>query len=157
MTKPPSKTIKPNRFLGDKVPSTGGPSPEEAITKALSLGNELIDAYQGWAVDDLQALWEEYEAVSPVDGQARTHIRKLYDMAHEIRGQGGSFGFPIISILGDSLCKYIGSRETLSQSQLEVIRLHILAMKAVFRQGLKGEHPALQVQLTELFAKLRNP
>lgn len=156
MTKSNSNTITPKRFLGDKVPRTGGPSPEEAITKALNLSNELVDAYQGWAVDDLQVLWEEYQSASSQDGNAKDHIRKLYDISHEIRGQGGSFGFPIISILGDSLCKYIGDQDTLDQNQLDVVGLHILAMKAVFRQGLKGENAALQAQLSELLAMLRS-
>lgn len=155
MTKNKPATIKPKRFLGDKVPKTGGPSPAQAIAKALSLSNKLIDSYQGWAVDDLQALWAEYEALTPRDKDAQVHVRKLYDLSHEIRGQGGSFGYPLISVLGDSLCKYIEHRKMLGQKNLDVVKLHILAMKAVFRQELKGDQGALQAQLTELLSILR--
>jgi len=155
MTKKKSTTIKPKRFLGDKVPKTGGPSPEQAIAKALNLSNELIDSYQGWAVDDLQTLWAEYVSVSSKPKDSGQHIRKLYDISHEIRGQGGSFGFPLVSVLGDSLCKHIENRTSLNQKALDIIKLHILAMKAVFRQGLKGQQPELKTQLAELLAILR--
>lgn len=148
--------IQPSRFLGDKVPNTGGPSPEQAITQALSLGNELIESYQGWAIDDLQKLWEEYKSVTPMDEQPEILIRNLYDMSHEVRGHGGTFGFPLISLFADSLCKYLDSQNSLNQRVLDIIKLHILAMKAIFRQDLKGDQLELTDNMGELLQTLRS-
>lgn len=156
MAPPKRGKIKPARVLGDKVPKTGGPSPEQAITRALRMGEQLIDSYQGWAVDDLQALWEESKSLTPQGAVAKIHIQKLYNMSHEIRGQGGTFKFSLISVLGDSLCKYLENRETLDHRGLDIIRLHILAMKAVFRQELKGDQKELGAQLGELLHTLRS-
>jgi len=148
-------TVQPNRFLGDKVPKTGGPSPEQAIAKALKLGEELIESYQGWAVDDLHALWQECKSITPDDPEVKQRLNRLYDMSHEIRGQGGTFGFPLISLLGDSLCKYLETQNTLGDRSLGIIRIHIHAMKAVFRQNLRGEQTSLVRQMAELLAALR--
>jgi len=156
MAPPKRGKIKSPRILGDKVPKTGGPSPEQAIARALNLGEQLINSYQGWAVDDLQSLWQEYASATARDADASPHIKKLYDMCHEIRGQGGTFGFTLISVLGDSLCKFLEDRATLSQRALEIVKIHILAMKAVFRQELKGEQPELAAQLAELLSTLRS-
>jgi len=79
----------------------------------------------------------------------------MFDMAHEIRGQGGSFGFPLVSVIGDSLCKFLDGRARLAGAELEVIKVHILAMKAVFRQDLKGTQDAMARDLKDLLELLR--
>ncbi|MDD9878029.1 MAG: hypothetical protein OXR84_11370, partial [Magnetovibrio sp.] len=80
---------------------------------------------------------------------------EMFDIAHEIRGQGGTFGFDLISTIGDSLCKFLDGRARLAGVELEVIKVHILAMKAVFRQDLSGAQPQLLGDLKELLELLR--
>ena len=152
MTQKKPQFIEPPSFIGDKVPRTGGPSPAEAIGKALSLADDLIDSYQGWAVDDLQKLWQAF------GGGKRTaaDVRELFNSAHEIRGQGGTFKFPLISLIADSLCKFLEPRSDLEDRDLEIVRIHILALKAIFAQGLKGEQEGLQAELRPLLPLLRS-
>ena len=144
--------IDPGRHLRDKVRKSGGPTPEQAVMRALNTAESMMDDYQGWAVDDLQALWKVFQESSAGTGNAR----ELFDIAHEVRGQGGSFGFPLISLIGDSLCKFLEPRTILSARELEVVKIHILAMKAVFHQGLKGKQKGLDGELRGLLASLRN-
>ena len=80
----------------------------------------------------------------------------MFDIAHEVRGQGGSFGFPLISRIGDSMCKLIEARASLAARDIEVIKIHILAMKAVFHQDLEGEHAALDSEWSGLLDALRD-
>jgi len=145
------RIIKPTSYIGDKVPKSGGPSPARAIANALKLADDLVGNYQGWAVDDLQKLWESFR---DTDGSAQA-VRELYTAAHEIRGQGGSFGFPLISVIADSLCKFLEPRSNLSNIDLEIVKVHILAMKAVFSQQLKGNQDALAQELRRLLPLLR--
>ena len=130
-----SSLIKPGRHLGDKVSKTGGPTPHQAVLRALNATEDMIEAYQGWAVDDLQTLWQTFQESATGKG---ANLKALFDLAHEVRGQGGSFGFPLITKIGDSLCKFLEPLDSLTNRDLEVVRIHILAMKAVFHQGLKG-------------------
>lgn len=147
----PADIHRPPVRLKDKVPETGGPDPQTAVLRALSAAKDLMEGYQGWAVDDLQKLWEAYE--SSADGAA--DVRRMYSIAHEIRGQGGSFGFPLISVVGDSLCKFLDRRQALDGPDRDIVRIHILAMKAVFRQGLKGDRGPLARELPKLLLALR--
>jgi hypothetical protein len=151
--KPP--LIQSPRRLGDKVPATGGPTPEQAIRKALNLGNELARSYKGWAVDDLQALWEEHETLSTDPERAPECVAKMYDMAHEIRGQGGSFGYPMITLIADSLCKFMDGSANMAERGRNIVQLHLLAMKAVLRQDMKGPQKAFEQDLSNLLAMLR--
>ena len=151
--------IKPDRRLGDKVGKTGGPTPEQAVLRALNATGLLSKAYQGWAVDDLQALWQAFQGSTAAGHDADADVKKMFDIAHEIRGQGGSFGFPLITGIGDSLCKFLEPLDSLTGRDLEVIKIHILAMKAVFHQNLKGDTGAtakIGSELPQLLAALSN-
>lgn len=153
MADKPEKTFPPKR-LSEKVRKTGGPSPEKAILRALNAAEDLIDSYQGWAVDDLAALWKTYEETRSNSGNPK-QILKMFEIAHGIRGEGGSFGFQLISTIGDSLCKFLEGKRKLSAAGSEVVKVHILAMRAVFRQELKGPQPAMERDLRQLLALLR--
>ncbi len=155
MTDKKNNLIQPPRHLGDKVPSVGGPTPEQAIRKALNLGNELARSYKGWAVDDLQELWEEYETLGTDPELMSTCITRMYDMAHEIRGQGGTFGYPLITVIADSLCKYLERKSSLGKSGQDIVQLHLLAMKAVLRQNMKGPQQAVEGDIKQLLVLLR--
>lgn len=146
--------FKPKRPLSAKV-RKGGPSPSQAILAAVNAADDLLGQYQGWAVDDLEDLWRSFVETSRVGRADPVRLKALYDMSHEIRGQGGSFDFPLISVVGDSLCKYLDGRPRLKTTDLDVVRVHILAMKAVFRQGLKGKQDGLGGELENLLRAFR--
>jgi len=153
MANRPQKFQPPNR-LAKKVKKTGGPSAERAILRALNAAEDLIDSYQGWAVDDLAELWKAYEDAHAA-GHDAAQIEKMFEIAHAIRGEGGSFGFQLISTIGDSLCKFLEGRKKLGAKDSEVVKVHILAMRAVFRQDLKGPQPTMERDLRQLLALLR--
>lgn len=128
---------------------------EQAILKAVNAADDLIGQYQGWAVDDLETLWQSFVETSRTGRADPVRLKELYDMTHEARGQGGSFGFPLISVVGDSMCKYLDGLPRLKTRDLDVIRVHIMAMKAIFRQGLKGHQGELSKELQVLLNAFR--
>jgi hypothetical protein len=67
-------------------------------------------------------------------------MEKSFNVAHDIRGQGGSFGFPLITRVGSSLCRYIEGRDWASAAtDVQVVSAHIGALKVVLVQNLRGE------------------
>ncbi len=150
-----SSIIRPRRHISQKVPKRGGPTPEQAILRALNAAEDLMESYQGWAVDDLADLWNKFQAAEQHQ-VSKAEIDSMFDVAHEIRGQGGTFGYDLISKVSDSLCKFLDGRSTLESLECDVIKVHILAMKAVFNQDLKGKQPELGEQLSGLLLALRN-
>ena len=144
----------PNR-LANRIPRTGGPTPEQAILRALNAAEDLMDEYQGWAVDDLTKLWQAFQA--SVDGTPSTsQTLQMFEIAHGIRGEGGSFGFPLVSVISDSLCKFLEGKKGISGAEQEVVKVHILAMRAVFRQKLNGSQPKMEGEIRQLLTLLRD-
>ncbi len=119
-----AKVIQPPRPLRNKVKRTGGPSPEQAIMRALNAAEDLIENYQGWAVDDLTKLWQAFVDM-PAAKEAPKRVANMFEIAHGIRGEGGTFGFPLISAVADSLCKFLEERRALTARHLEVVKVHI--------------------------------
>ncbi len=145
-----SNLIQPPKRVSEKVRRTGGPSAQQAIMRALNAAEDLMENYQGWAVDDLTKLWRTFEG-----GGSAADIEQMFEIAHGIRGEGGTFGFPLVSIIADSLCKFLEGRRKLGPTGHEVVKVHILAMRAVFRQKLDGAQPKLEGDLRQLLSMLR--
>lgn len=149
------KFIQPPPRLRQKVRRSGGPTAKQAIMSALNAAEDLMEHYQGWAVDDLTKLWQAFQS-TPSAKVAPERVTEMFEISHGIRGEGGTFGYPLISAIADSLCKFLEGKNHVSRKGLEVVKVHILAMRAVFRQDYKGAHPTLERELRQLLALLRD-
>lgn len=54
---------------------------------------------------------------------------RLYDIAHDMRGLAGTFGFPLISRFANSLCTYIEGTFANDILDTTILRFHIEAMR----------------------------
>jgi chemotaxis protein histidine kinase CheA len=92
-----------------------------------------------------------FEAL-PATENARESIDALFTIAHDIRGEGGTFGFPLATAIAGNLCAILEDREQVDEALLEAIRVHIDSLKLVVFQPIKGDGGA---QGTELLAGLQ--
>ena len=116
-----AKIIRPAQHISQKVRKTGGPSPADAIMRALNAAEDLMGQYQGWAFDDLGALWQKFND-TVVKGDVGTgDIKDMLESSKEIRGQGGQFGLPQITMFWATQYMCISGRWRLTAVRLEVI------------------------------------
>src|SRR3546814_7444393 len=65
-------------------------------------------------------------------GMARERgLIRMRRLLHDLRGQAGTFGYPLVSQVGDSACKFIDLSEDFSETEVEVIGMHVDALKAI--------------------------
>ena len=65
--------------------------------------------------------------------------RQLYTLSHDLKGLGGSFGYDLITIVGESLCKLIGHKDLPRDPALQRrVAAHIVALKAIIEVDLKS-------------------
>ena len=57
----------------------------------------------------------------------------------ELKGQGGSFGYDLISQVGDSLKKFTDSRSEANPRDVEIIAAHVDAMRVVMVEDIRGD------------------
>jgi hypothetical protein len=76
--------------------------------------------------------------------------------AHDLKGLGSTYEFPIVSRIAGSLCKLIDDPATRARAPLNLVDAHIDAIKAAVRENIKdADHPVGQVLVTELERKVR--
>ena len=60
-------------------------------------------------------------------------------LGHELRGQGGTFGYPLITIFGKMLFDVTGEGCAQDDNAVEIVKAHIDAMRAVIREKISGD------------------
>lgn len=76
----------------------------------------------------------------------------ISDLAFDIKGLGGTFGYPLLSRLAKSLHDFIGKIGLPNEIQFAVISLHIDAMYLVLAQGKSGPGGSLEQQVVDTLA-----
>ncbi len=127
----------PSFLLKAKAPSTNRVL-SEALEVADTAVAELATNYPQRAGEKVSELDRAFEAL-PASGDARDSIAALFDIAHDIRGEGGSFGFPLVTAIAENLCKVLEDKSQASESLQAAIRVHIGALKLVLSEPIKGD------------------
>jgi hypothetical protein len=142
--KPPPKAKEvflPNR-LREKVggrPGQSGSIDPEVLKKAEAKVAEIAATYSDTAVDDIADLQSAFQACRDNPENQSGYIRTINHMVHNIRGQGGSFGYPLLTEFAGFLFDFTDNLTAASQPQLEIIKAHIDAMQIVAQQKITGD------------------
>jgi len=98
------------------------------------------DGFEDWALADVVA------ASQKIDNEkieAKKRIRDVFRVVHDIKGQGTTFGYPSVTEIAAILCDFMREGKiTMSPKQIQVIKLHLGAIRLVLDQKLKGESEA---------------
>ena len=109
---------------------------------------EMADEYLGWVGADIDRLESQYSMALKDPENRADHVNDLYLAAHEIKGQGGSFGYPLMTALGGHLCRYVETLDyKMNDSQLEVVKVCVDAMRLVIGERMEGDGGKMGEQL----------
>lgn len=140
--KPPAapQIIKPPQTLQSKV-EKGGPGAVDldALAKAEAVIASLAGDYMTWVRDDLVRLQAAFDKLKAGGGDWKADLDEVFQIAHDMKGQGGSFGYDLMTAIGDHLCRLVEKFEKVGPRELEMIRIHIDAMRIVITKELKGD------------------
>jgi len=142
-------------LIARKAKPVAGKSAEDLLKiaeqKVSNLQNEFI-AILRQDTDRIQALFRSAETDLPGRGK---HIDGLRRLAHELRGQGGTFGYPLVTEIGDSLCKLLEMIKTVEPNHMPLLRSHVDAIRAVAGADIKGDGGAIGRELTQTLLQIR--
>ena len=106
------------------------------IQKELDSWN---DDFVSWTLDYIEKL-KRASATARQKGPAnrRADFARINQIAHELRGQGGIFGYPLVSSVAKSLFEL--TKDTLDRSDgcLGLIKNHIETLQIVLRDEVRG-------------------
>jgi len=120
-----------------------GTGPAKLDTKAIERAERAVKSmekdYAVWAQDDLAALDASFARYRAKSGDPAESMRTMFRIALDMKGQGASFGYQMITRIADLLAAFLEERDTLSPFDCDVVAAHIAAMRAVFAQEVRGD------------------
>ena len=128
----------------------GGKVSEELMELAAAEFAKMSEDYPDWVAGYIDSLYEAHRGAAQVAPDLRAKpFRKINSIAHEMKGQGGTFGYPLITIFGKSLYDFTEGSAKRNDNHMEIVKAHIDAMKAVIAGRIEGDGGAVGVELQE--------
>ncbi|SDE12272.1 response regulator [Rhodospira trueperi] len=113
--------------------------PLEMLERAEAELDRVALDFHDWARDYLNRLGRMLaEAEANADARRRIY-RDINGLAHELRGQGGLFGYPLMTTLALSLFEATEPGCPEDDDSVAIIRAHIDTMRIVVRDKVKGD------------------
>ena len=137
--------------LKDKIGGLSGQGlamiPLELLIEAEEhLQREALD-FTDWAQDYLAELAALCDKALDGIGMRAPIFREINLLAHELRGQGGTFGYPLITEFAKMLYECTGQACPQADEDVEIVKAHIDAMRAVLRDKVAGTGGQIGLEL----------
>ena len=139
MSNPP-QIIRPPNALRAKVGGFGGID-ANAIAKAEAALKAMSAQFGQWLNDEIVKL-DQAQADIRAKGYTPETAEGLYFRAHDLKGLGATYQYPLVTRNAGSLCRMMDDADKRMQAPAALLDAHIDAIRAVVRDEIQtDEHP----------------
>jgi len=142
------EVINPPNMIKHKVSGSGGPSPE-MLANAEKAINQMSEDYPNWAIKDVDKLEGLIGEAKPGVGNGKEILSEAFKLAHDMRGQGGSFGYPLMTRIANSFCRFVEGLDEVDAGSLQICNAHVQSMRAVLQNKVKGTGGPIGAQIAD--------
>ena len=136
-----AQVIRPPNTLRLKVGGGFGGIDANAIAKAEEALKAMSSQFGQWLQDEIVKL-DKAQADIRSEGYNAQTAEALYFRAHDLKGLGATYQYPLVTRLAGSLCKMMDDPAKRGTAPRTLIDAHIDAIKAVVRDQIQtDEHP----------------
>lgn len=140
MSNPAQVTRPPNTLLAKVGVGFSGIN-AEAIAKAEEALKAMSGQFGQWLQDEISKL-DNAQAAIRDNGYTSKTAEDLYFRAHDLKGLGSTYQYPLVTRLAGSLCKLMDDPIRRMDASLVLIDAHIDAIRAVVRDQIQtDDHP----------------
>lgn len=131
---------------------------EAEIRAAEEAVAALADNFTAWAGEDVatckRILADAAESAPEGEGQIGRVAQDLFGKLHNLKGQGGSFGYDLVTSIGELACDFLRDRETLDASERHVVAAHLDSLEYVLDRNVVGDGGESGKRLTDKLEQL---
>lgn len=150
----PAQVIRPPNTLRMKVGGGFGGINAEAIAKAEEALKGMSAQFGQWLQDEITKLEAAQNAIRGEGLNSQT-AEALYFRAHDLKGLGSTYQYPLVTRLAGSLCKLLDDPARRAEAPVRLLDAHIDAIRAVVRDQIQtDEHPTGRVLAEALEAEV---
>lgn len=137
----PAQVIRPPNMLRQKVGGGFGGINADAIARAEEALKAMSSQFGQWLQDEITKLEAAQVAIRTQGFNAQT-AEGLYFRAHDLKGLGTTYQYPLVTRLAGSLCKLLDDPIKRLTAPVTLLDAHIDAIRAVVRDQIQtDEHP----------------
>jgi chemotaxis protein histidine kinase CheA len=129
---------------------------EEALARAEQALEAMSGSFGKWLDADIAKL-QEARLRAAEEAWPDPALDALWRAAHDLKGMGGTYGYPIVTQLAGSLCRLIETQagKAAARANPELIGAHVDALRAAVRDRIASEaHPIGRVLVQTLEAQV---
>jgi hypothetical protein len=130
--------IQPSTALRDTIGGRGGALDPILLARAEAALKALSGQFAQWLQDEICKL-DAARADIQTRGLNTQTAQILYIRAHDLKGLGGTYEYPLISRLAGSLCNLLDDPDKRPGSPMDLVDAHIHAIKAAVRDGVRDD------------------
>lgn len=109
----------------------------ELLSRAQQAIDKLSEDYPDWALAQVNALYDLHKKCVFSTEQRAARYRDIHRIAHDLKGQGGTFGYPLVSVFAESLYRMTDMQSKHTDTEIEMIKAHVDAIRVVIQSRLK--------------------
>lgn len=106
----------------------------------MTESDDLFSEYLTWtntSISELGTLLSKAQENNPV---ANNELKDdIFGIAHNVKGMGTSFGFPLMTDLGTTLCHYLQNLPENTAVSITVVDAHMKAMQVILDNKIEGD------------------
>jgi len=149
----PPQVIRPPNPLRAKVGGFGGID-ANAIAKAEAALQAMSAQFGQWLQDEVAKL-DQAQADIRAQGYTPATAEALYFRAHDLKGLGATYQYPLVTRIAGSLCRLMDDADKRMQAPLPILDAHIDAIRAVVRDEIQtDDHPTGRILAETLEARV---
>ncbi len=131
--------VDPPTNLVSKVDYTKDGVDLSALEEAENLVEGMRDDYIAWAQEDLKRLRQAYQKAEDEPDNLSENFEQIFEIAHDMKGQGGTFNFHLVTEICDNLCRLIEKCDPPRSHHLHLVKLHVDAITLVLGNKMDGD------------------
>jgi len=116
-----------------KVLAPAGDIIDDPVGRAEAALAELSSEFSGWMESECDRLEAARQDVKRYGFTQKSH-EVLFRAAHDIKGEAGTFGYPAVAGIANSLCRLIEHTPDMQRIPLPLVDQHVDAVRAVVRE-----------------------
>jgi len=123
----------------------GEPHPVARAEKALA---DLSTEFSTWMNSECERLDRARQKIA-TDGFTAANKDAVFHAAHDIKGEAATFGYPLVALAADSLCRLIEHTPDVTRIPVKLVDQHVDAVRAIHREYSRSDAKELAGTLTK--------
>jgi HPt (histidine-containing phosphotransfer) domain-containing protein len=124
------------------------PGEVDPVARAEKSLADLSTEFSSWMNTECERLDQARRDIA-TGGFTPANKDAVFRAAHDIKGEAATFGYPLVAVAADSLCRLIEHTPDVTRIPVKLVDQHVDAVRAIHREYSRSDAKELAATLTK--------